>query len=332
MREGIRASARLMPHLRHRHSRRGGARRPGYRHDLLHRQHPLRRRRRRGTLRLRLGPPRRGPHGYARRGRLGTPRGTRPDAPEHQTLSPNRRAGRPVRRLQGQNVVRDVAVVSFAQSTSFAPDPLHNEVEMLLPVVNEAVGRSGVPKKEIGFTVSGSCDYLAGAPFSFVSALDAVGAWPPIIESHVEMDGAWALYEAWVRLQVSDIDSALVYAFGKSSICDTNEILTLQHDPYYVAPLWPDPVSIAALQARALLESDGYSESDLANIVARSHKSAMSNSSAQRTSETSVEQLLSAPYTVSPLREHDCPPVSDGAAAVVLATGDLARRISERPA
>ena len=58
----------------------------------------------------------------------------------------------------------------------------------------------------------------------------------------------------------------------------------------------------------------------------------MSNSSAQRTSETSVEQLLSAPYTVSPLREHDCPPVSDGAAAVVLATADLARRISERPA
>jgi len=228
--------------------------------------------------------------------------------------------------------VRDVAVVSFAQSTSFAPDPLRNEVELLLPVMNEAVERSGIPKKEIGFTVSGSCDYLAGAPFSFVSALDAVGAWPPIIESHVEMDGAWALYEAWVRLQVSDIDSALVYAFGKSSIGDTNEILTLQHDPYYVAPLWPDPVSIAALQARALLESDGYSESDLANIVARSHKSAMSNSSAQRTSETSVEQLLSAPYTVSPLREHDCPPVSDGAAAVVLATADLARRISERPA
>src|SRR5207245_2226480 len=215
MREGIRASARLMPHLRHRHSRRGGARRPGYRHDLLHRQHPLRRRRRRGTLRLRLGPPRRrryhslpprsrstrrrGPHGYARRGRLGTPRGTRPDAPEHQTLSPNRRAGRPVRRLQGQNVVRDVAVVSFAQSTSFAPDPLRNEVELLLPVMNEAVERSGIPKKEIGFTVSGSCDYLAGAPFSFARALDAVGAWPPIIESPVAPPGASAPSHAPAR-------------------------------------------------------------------------------------------------------------------------------------
>src|SRR5207245_2226477 len=41
---------------------------------------------------------------------------------------------------------------------------------------------------------------------------------------------------------------------------------------------------------------------------------------------------LSAPSTVSPPRQRDCPPVSDGAAAVVLATADLARRISERPA
>src|SRR5437867_10606234 len=320
MREGIRASARLMPHLRHRHSRRGGARRPGYRHDLLHRQHPLRRRRRRGTLRLRLGPPRRrryhslpprsrstrrrGPHGYARRGRLGTPRGTRPDAPEHQTLSPNRRAGRPVRRLQGQNVVRDVAVVSFAQSTSFAPDPLRNEVELLLPVMNEAVERSGIPKKEIGFTVSGSCDYLAGAPFSFVGALDAVGAWPPIIESHVEMDGAWALYEAWVRLQHGDLDTALVYAVGKSSMGDLLDVLCLQLDPYVVAPLWPDPISLAALQARAYLEKTGKNEAALAEVAAKYRPVDMDS-----------------PYIASPLRPHDCPPISDGAAAVILAVG-----------
>ena len=53
---------------------------------------------------------------------------------------------------------------------------------------------------DIGFTCSGSTDYLAGTAFSFVSTLDGVGPWPPIQESHVEMDGAWALYEAWVKL------------------------------------------------------------------------------------------------------------------------------------
>src|SRR5207245_6391529 len=215
-------------------------------------------------------------------------------APEHQTLSPNRRAGRPVRRLQGQNVVRDVAFVSFAQSTSFAPDPLRNEVELLLPVMNEAVERSGIPKKEIGFTVSGSCDYLAGAPFSFVSALDAVGAWPPIQESHVEMDGAWALYEAWVRLQHGDVDTALVYSFGKSSPGNLQEILSLQLDPYCVAPLWPDAISLAALQARLVLE-DGVSEADMADVAARSRRDALENPNAQLVGDVTVDALLAAP-------------------------------------
>ena len=31
------------------------------------------------------------------------------------------------------------------------------------------------------------------------------------------MDGAWALYEAWVKLQLGEIDTALVYAYCKSS-------------------------------------------------------------------------------------------------------------------
>ncbi|HEY0543039.1 MAG TPA: lipid-transfer protein, partial [Actinoallomurus sp.] len=71
-----------------------------------------------------------------------------------------------------------------------------SEVELLAPIITSVKETTGL--KRFGFTCSGSLDYLAGAPFSFVSALDAVGAWPPISESHVEMDAAWALYEAWV--------------------------------------------------------------------------------------------------------------------------------------
>src|SRR5687767_4169480 len=133
--------------------------------------------------------------------------------------------------------MRDVAVVSFAQSVPSRHEDRYNEVEILMPVIGEAIERSGIGRKEIGFTISGSCDYLAGAPFAFVGGLDAVGAWPPISESHVEMDGAWALYEAWVRLQHGDIDSALVYGFGKSSLGPLPDILTLQLDPYVLAPL-----------------------------------------------------------------------------------------------
>jgi acetyl-CoA acetyltransferase len=228
--------------------------------------------------------------------------------------------------------MRDVAIVSFAQSRSVRRDDYRNEVEILMPVVREAVERSGIPQKEIGFTCSGSADYLAGQPFSFVMALDAVGAWPPIRESHVEMDGAWALYEAWVRLQHGDIDSALVYGFGKSSPGDVRDVLCVQLDPYYLAPLWPDSVSLAALQARALMESKGVTERDLAEVAVRNRRNAMGNPNAQLAGDFDADAILSEPYIVSPLRRHDCPPISDGAAAVVLAAGDLARQVCARPA
>ena len=75
-----------------------------------------------------------------------------------------------------------------------------------------------------------------GQAFSFVSTLDGVGPWPPIQESHVEMDGAWALYEAWVKLQLGDVDTALVYCYGKSSPGPLHEVLSRQLDPYHVGP------------------------------------------------------------------------------------------------
>jgi acetyl-CoA acetyltransferase len=226
--------------------------------------------------------------------------------------------------------MRDVAVVSYAQHAARREDR-RNEVEMLLPVLREALEPTGLSTQDVGFTVSGSSDYLAGQAFSFVAALDAVGPWPPIAESHVEMDGAFALYEAWVRLQHGDIDTALVYAFGRSSPGDVGRVLSLQLDPYVVAPLWPDAVSLAALQARALLDSGEVDEKDLARVVARSRRAAVDNPYAQLAGELDEAALLDEPLYADPLRKHDCPPISDGAAVVVLAAGDRARELCERP-
>ncbi|SDH73708.1 thiolase domain-containing protein [Nonomuraea jiangxiensis] len=219
--------------------------------------------------------------------------------------------------------MRDVAVVAFAQTRHTGQDTGLTESELIQPVIEEAKERSGL--KRFGFTCSGSCDYLAGAPFSFVSALDALGAWPPISESHVEMDGAWALYEAWVRLQHGDIDSALVYGFGKSSLGDLDRIMTLQLDPYYLAPLGLDRLSCAALQANAV----GADRKELTEIVRRSRADGRRNPYALDLPDPEDGE---EPFAVRPLSRGEVPPITDGAAAIVLAAGDLAGRIHARPA
>ncbi len=98
-----------------------------------------------------------------------------------------------------------------------------------------------------------------------------------------------------------------------------------------VAPLWPDPVSLAALQAQALLDAGKATEEDFAAIAARSRKDALGNPKAQVANDTSAESLMKDDYVVSPLRRHTLPPITDGAAAMVLAAGDKAREWSDTP-
>jgi len=221
--------------------------------------------------------------------------------------------------------------VSFVQS-AVARDDRHNETEMLVPTIHAAIEQSGIKKDDLGFVCSGSLDYLQGGPFAFVAGLDAVGSWPPMRESHVEMDAAWAMYEAWVGIQSGEFDSALVYGFGKSSPGDLHEIMTLQTDPYYVAPLWPSMVDMAALQARAYLDASGRDEEDLAEVAARAQRNAQFNPYAVRSADIDAQQVLAQPVTHDPLRDADIAPITDGTAAVVIAAADLARSVCERPA
>lgn len=229
---------------------------------------------------------------------------------------------------------RDVAIVSVAQSVHRRAVEELNEVEMIQPVIRQALDQVGVKgvSGEIDFTCSGSSDYLAGQAFSFVMTLDAVGAWPPIVESHVEMDGAWALYEAWVKIQTGHADTALVYSYGKSSPGDLPHVLSRQLDPYYYGPLWPDSIALAGLQARAMLDAGMITEAEMAEIAHRSRQSALDNPYAQLKGSAPVDELLGAGYISDPLRRHDCAPISDGGIAVILAAGDRATQWAKRPA
>ncbi|KDE99312.1 lipid-transfer protein [Mycolicibacterium aromaticivorans JS19b1 = JCM 16368] len=226
---------------------------------------------------------------------------------------------------------RDVAVVGFAHAPHVRrTNGTTNGVEMLMPCFKSLYDELGLKQTDIGFWCSGSSDYLAGRAFSFISAIDSIGAVPPINESHVEMDAAWALYEAYIKVLTGEVETALVYGFGKSSAGTLRRVLALQTDPYTVAPLWPDSVSMAGLQARFGLDSGKWTEEQMAQVAldafaagGRTDKVAVNGS---------ISELLAQPYFADPLRRHDIAPITDGASAIVLAAGDRARELRENPA
>ena len=225
----------------------------------------------------------------------------------------------------------DIAIVGFAQTSPDRRTQL-TEADLVLHATRAVIADTGLDKSEIGFTVSGSCDYLSGQAFSFVQNTDAYGMVPAINESHVEMDGAWALYEAYVRLLQGDIDVAMAVGVGKNSNSDPSTLYTIEFDPYYLTPLGTDTWSLAALQARALLDSGKATERDFADVVVRNRANAKSNPYAQIKGDYSAHELLAADYVRNPLRRHDLPPTTDQAAAIILARGKRAYDFCERPA
>lgn len=226
---------------------------------------------------------------------------------------------------------RDIAVVGFAH----APHVRHTEgttngVEMLMPCFTEIYGDLGITQHDIGFWCSGSSDYLAGRAFSFLNAIDSIGAVPPINESHVEMDAAWALYEAYIKILTGEVETALVYGFGKSSAGTLRRVLALQTDPYTVTPLMPDAVSMAGLQARLGLDSGKWTQEQMAQVALDSLAVAQRTDSEKPAK--SIDELLARPFFADPLHRHDIAPITDGASIIVLAAGDRARELRERPA
>jgi acetyl-CoA acetyltransferase len=229
--------------------------------------------------------------------------------------------------------MREVAIIAFGQTPNRRKELHRNDAEMVAPVVADVLKGVGISRSDVDFTCSGSSDFLAGYSFSWVMAIDALGAWPPIQESHVEGEAAWALYEAWVKMLChEEIEVSLVYGFGRQSMSSPREVMVLMNDPYLETPLWPDTISQAALQARALLDAGLCTERDFADIAVRNLRHAESNPLAQLSGRPDPDELLETPTIASPLRKHDCPPITDGACAVLLAAGDRARALCKRPA
>lgn len=226
---------------------------------------------------------------------------------------------------------RNVAIVGFAQLPVVARDEHRTATEMLYPVVRRALEQCGVNRDAIEYQIAGSTDYMDGRPFGFVAALEAMGSWPPREDLHLEMDGTFCAYYAWLRIQAGYCDSALVVAHGKVSEGEPRRVTNLQMDPYYHAPLGIDGVASAALQASMFLARTGMGDRELAQVAARNRLHGARNPDNQVRAAASAEELQRTPFVVEPLRAGYLPPVGETATCLILAAEGKAERWCERP-
>jgi acetyl-CoA acetyltransferase len=228
--------------------------------------------------------------------------------------------------------LRNVAVVGFAQAPIVGGEQHLTASEMLYPQVQRALADCGVERGAIDYQIGGSSDFVDGRAFGFTQALDVMGAWPPVQDSHLETDASFAAHYAWMRIQTGASDTALVVGFGKSSEGDLDRVLNLQLDPFYQGAIGLDATSTAALHASAYMHRTGTTDRDLAVIAARNRTAGARNPDAQLRQVASAEELAATPWAVAPLRTGYLPPKGETAVCLVLAAEGKAESMCERPA
>lgn len=232
-----------------------------------------------------------------------------------------------------------VGIVAAAQTRYEASKPQLNNGELLFDVVEKVVLETGLIFEDqaeehenlfINSIISCSEDYWAGKTISDMSLHLELGAFA-MHATKVCADGAQAVYHGVISILSGKHDVILVAANCKESETIGSVIENAGFDPIYLRPLGINFLNAAALQARRYMEKYGLKQEQFAKVVVKNLKNAKNNPYAQQAMDITVDDVLSSPTISDPIKILDSKPLSDGACAMILATEEKAKRLTDRP-
>jgi acetyl-CoA C-acetyltransferase len=151
--------------------------------------------------------------------------------------------------------------------------------------------------------------------------------------------GALALRTAWAYIQSGLCDSILVYGGelngrGVSS-ATANALFALSSDADWEMMIGGTYTAFYAAMMRAHMRRYGTTEAQFAHVAVRNRANAKLNPYAQKPMDLTIDDVLKSKPVAEPYKLFDCSLLSDGAAALLLATEAWARahspRFRERP-
>ncbi|MFZ5649258.1 MAG: thiolase family protein [Bacillota bacterium] len=109
-----------------------------------------------------------------------------------------------------------------------------------------------------------------------------------------------------------------------------SELASVDHDWDGSMGLGLPPPVFAAV-AKQHMKLYGTTEEQLALVSVKNRRNGMNNPKGQFREPITLEAAMSAKAIVRPMKLYDCCPVTDGAAAIILAVEDKARQLTDKP-
>ena len=161
-----------------------------------------------------------------------------------------------------------------------------------------------------------------GALITDFSGLSADGIPSLRVESSTASGGA-ALRDAYLSIKSGEYDVVVVGGVEKMTDIHGSDILEKSSsilDREWEAFFGATPAAMAALIARKYMHDFNVEKEALSMFSVNDHMNGSKNPDAQFRNKLTIQQAMNATAVADPLNMMDCSPLSDGAAALVLAS------------
>ncbi len=204
---------------------------------------------------------------------------------------------------------------------------------LIFDLVRGLMDDLGIEPTDVDTTIFATNDFLVGRTISNVFEDSPAGVYMRD-ESKVEMDATNAVMYGTMRILSGNYQTALIVSQG---LCG-HQVSPYLHISYSLNPIYDrqlgllNELSAAAFQARDFLTKYGFGDDLMHAIAANSLANAALNPrQARQLPDISPQQVSESPYYYEPLRELHCYPPTDGGCAILLASAERAKELTDKP-
>ena len=208
--------------------------------------------------------------------------------------------------------------------------------ELAFEAYNDAIDDAEVePSKIDGSVVCSATHYdKQRSPAGVVAEYLGLNPEPTFNVEAACASSAVGLRTAWALISSGLHDIVAVVGVQKMTELSSEEIQELMGragDVMWESPFGTTMPAYYAMYATAHMSRYGTTEEDMALVTVKNRKYGSKNPNAMFQKPVTVEEVLKSRMVSSPLKLFDCCANADGAACLVLANSEQAKKLSDRP-
>lgn len=230
--------------------------------------------------------------------------------------------------------MRPVAVIGTGQTKHAKARLDVSQPELVREAASAALEDAGIRPQDVDAVVISNMELFEGRAFPELWVGEgAFAAGKPCLKVATGgTSGTSACIAGFHQAASGAFDIVLVVGFEKHSEGHTQTGMALT-DPFWDRAVASGAVGNFALSISQYMSERGVTEQHAAMVAVKARRNAANNPHAHlQMPDLTVEQVLESRMLAHPVRLLDMCPQSDGAAAIVVASGDAARRHCRQPA